>query len=102
MIYGVNGHFIKELQVNNKPQYPLIYTSKHFRDYLIYSVKGSIIIRNLPSLDIYNTITLNPNKNLGLNNTYLQFIRNKNGNEQLYALDQSIQTLYIIGDSSNN
>ena len=36
-----------------------------------------------------------------MNNIYLQYYRNKNGNEQLYALDQSIQTLYIIGDSEN-
>ena len=67
----------------------------------VYSIKGSIYIRSLPNLELYNTIKLNPNKNLDLNNIYLQFYRNKNGNEQLYALDQSIQTLYIIGDSEN-
>ena len=101
LVYSVNGHFINEVKVDNKPQYPIIYTNKHFRDYLIYSIRGSIYIRSLPNLELYNTIKLNPNKNLDLNNIYLQFYRNKNGNEQLYALDQSIQTLYIIGDSEN-
>ena len=101
MVYSVNGHFINDVKVDNKPQYPIIYTNKHFRDYLIYSIRGSIYIRSLPNLDLYNTIKLNQNKNLDLNNIYLQFYRNKNGNEQLYALDQSIQTLYIIGDSEN-
>ena len=101
LVYSVNGHFINEVEEENKPQYPIIYTNKHFRDYLIYSIKGSIIIRSLPNLEMFNTIKLNTNKNLGLNNIYLQFYRNKNGNEQLYALDQSIQTLYIIGDSEN-
>ena len=99
--YGVNGHFINGIEVENKPQYPIIYTNKHFRDYLIYSIKGFIYIKSLPNLESYNIIKLNTNKNLDLNDIYLQFYRNKNGNEQLYALDQSIQTLYIIGDSEN-
>ena len=55
----------------------------------------------MPNLESFNIIKLNANKNLALNNIYLQYYRNKNGNEQLYALDQSIQTLYIIGDSEN-
>ena len=101
LVYSVNGHFINGVEVENKPQYPIIYTSKHFRDYLIYSIKGSIYIRSLPNLELFKTIKLNINNNLDLNNIYLQFYRNKNGNEQLYALDQSIQTLYIIGDSEN-
>ena len=101
LIYSVNGHFINGVEVENKPQYPIIYTSKHFRDYLIYSIKGSIYIRSLPNLELFKTIKLNINTNIDLDNIYLQFYRNKNGNEQLYALDQSIQTLYIIGDSEN-
>ena len=101
LVYSVNGHYINGIEVDNKPQYPIVYTNKHFRDYLIYSMKGSIYMRSLPNLDMYNTIKLNSNQNLALNNIYLQFYRNKNGNEQLYALDQSIQTLYIIGDSEN-
>ena len=101
LIYSVNGHFINGVEVENKPQYPIIYTSKHFRDYLIYSIKGSIYIRSLPYLELFKTIKLNINTNIDLDNIYLQFYRNKNGNEQLYALDQSIQTLYIIGDSEN-
>ena len=99
--YSVNGHFIIGVEVENIPQYPIIYTNRHFRDYLIYSIKGFIYIRSLPNLESFNIIKLNVNKNLPLNNIYLQYYRNKNGNEQLYALDQSIQTLYVIGDSEN-
>ena len=99
--YGVNGHFITGVEIENTPQYPIVYTNRHFRDYLIYSIKGFIYIRSLPNLESFNIIKLNANKNLALNNIYLQYYRNKNGNEQLYALDQSIQTLYIIGDSEN-
>ena len=101
LTYGVNGHFISGVEVENIPQYPIVYSNRHFRDYLIYSIKGFIYIRSLPNLESFNIIKLNVNKNLSLNNIYLQYYRNKNGNEQLYALDQSIQTLYIIGDSEN-
>ena len=102
LIYGVNGHFIQSIEIQNKPQYPFIYTSLHFRDYLIYSNKGQIIIRSLPYLEIFKTINLNGNNNLPINNLYLQFYQNQNETEKLYVLDQSIQTLYIIGDSSVN
>ena len=29
LVYSVNGHFINEVKVDNKPQYPIIYTNKH-------------------------------------------------------------------------
>ena len=102
LTYGVNGHFIGSVDMENSPQYPLIYTSKHFRDYFIYSYKGALLIRTLPYLEEYNTVNFNRNDNLGINNLYLQYYQDKNGIENLYVLDQSIQTLYIIGDSSVN
>ena len=84
------------------PQYPIIYTSKHFRDYFIYSNKGTLFIRTLPYLELYNKVDFNKSKNLALNNLYLQYYEDKNGTEDLYILDQSEQTLYVLGDSSNN
>ena len=99
LTYGVNGHFIGSIDMEDKPQYPLIYTSKHFRDYFIYSNKGAFIIRSLPYLEVFNIVNLNSNKNLNINNLYLQYYQDKNGSELLYVLDQSIQTLYIVGDS---
>jgi hypothetical protein len=100
--YGVNGHFIGDKEIEYEPQYPFVYTSMHFRDYLIYSYKGEIIIRSLPYLEIFKTINLNRNNNLAINNLYLQFCHFKKESEKLFVLDQSIQTLYIIGDPSNN
>ena len=102
LTYGVNGHFIGDINMENKPQYPFIYTSKSFRDYLIYSNYGMIIIRTLPYYEIFKTINLNGEQNLSLNNMYLQFQHNANETERLYVLDQSKQTLYIIGDSTYN
>ena len=102
LTFGVNGHFIGDIEVENKPQYPFIYTSKSFRDYLIYSNRGIIIVRTLPYLEQLKTINLNGEKNLSINNLYLQFQRNANESERLYVLDQSKQILYIIGDSSIN
>jgi len=64
LTYGVNGHFIGSIDMEDKPQYPLIYTSKHFRDYFIYSNKGAFIIRSLPYLEVFNIVNLNSNKNL--------------------------------------
>ena len=98
--YGVNGHFIGDVNMENQPQYSFIYTSKHFRDYLIYSCKGMIYIRSLPYLEIFKTLNLNADKNLPINNLYLQYQQYINESERLYVLDQSKQTLYIIGDSS--
>ena len=102
LTYGVNGHFIGDIDMQNRPQYPFIYTSKSFRDYLIYSNKGMIIIRSLPYYEIFKTINLNGEPDLSINNMYLQYQHNLNEPERLYVLDQSKQTLYIIGDSSNN
>ena len=102
LTYGVNGHFIGSIDMEYKPQYSFIYTSKKFRDYLIYSNKGKIIFRTLPYLEIYKTINLNGEKNLAINNLYLQYYHNISEPERLYVLDQSKQTLYIIGDSSVN
>ena len=102
LTYGVNGHFIGSINMDNIPQYPIIYTSKHFRDYFIYSNKGTLYIRTLPYLELYNKVDFNKSQNLSLNNLYLQYYGDKNGTEDLYILDQSEQTLYILGDSSNN
>ena len=102
LTYGVNGHFIGSIDMEHKPQYSFIYTSKKFRDYLIYSNKGMIIYRTLPYLEVYKTINLNGEKNLPINNLYLQYYYNLNESERLFVLDQSKQTLYIIGDSSVN
>ena len=102
LTYGVNGHFIGNMNIENKPQYSFIYTSKGFRDYLIYSIRGMIIIRSLPYLEINKSINLNGEKNLPINNLYLKYQNNLNESERLYVLDQSKQILYIIGDSSNN
>ena len=102
LTYGVNGHFIGDIAMENKPEYSFIYTSKSFRDYLIYSNRGMIIIRSLPYLEIFKTINLNGEKNLSNNNLYLQYQNNINESERLYVLDQSKQILYIIGDSSVN
>ena len=102
VIYGVNGHLIYDIEMENKPQYPFVYTSVQFRDYLIYSNKGEIYIRSLPYLEVFKSINLNPKQNLPVNCLYLQFYQSQNESEKLYVLDQSIQTLYIIGDSSNN
>ena len=101
LIFGVNGHFIGEMDMENKPQYSFIYTSKSFRDYLIYSNRGMITIRALPYLEIFKTLNLNGEKNLPINNLYLQYQNNINESERLYVLDQSKQTLYIIGDSAS-
>ena len=87
--------------MENKPQYSFIYTSKSFRDYLIYSTRGMITIRALPYLEIFKTLNLNGEKNLPINNLYLQYQNNINESERLYVLDQSKQTLYIIGDSAS-
>ena len=102
LTYGVNGHFIGDMNIENKPQYSFIYTNKSFRDYLIYSVRGMIIIRSLPYLEIIKTINLNGEKKLSINNLYLKYQNNLNEPERLYVLDQSKQILYIIGDSSIN
>ena len=101
LIFGVNGHFIGKIDMENKPQYSFIYTSKSFRDYLIYSTRGMITIRALPYLEIFKTLNLNGEKNLPINNLYLQYQNNINESERLYVLDQSKQTLYIIGDSAS-
>ena len=102
LTFGVNGHFIGEMEMENKPQYAFVYTSKSFRDYLIYSNRGIITIRALPYLEIFKTINLNGEKNLSINNLYLQYYNNTNESERLYVLDQSKQILYIIGDSASN
>ena len=102
LTYGVNGHFIGDMNIENKPQYSFIYTNKSFRDYLIYSIRGMIIIRSLPYLEIIKTINLNGEKKLSINNLYLKYQNNLNEPERLYVLDQSKQILYIIGDSSIN
>ena len=70
------------VETENKPQYPFIYTSVNFRDYLIYSNKGEIFIRSLPYLEVFKSINLNPKQNLTVNCLYLQFYQSQKESEK--------------------
>ena len=99
-IYGVNGNLICGIDVDEKPQYPFIYTSKYYRDYLIYSKKGTVFIHTFPYLEIFNTIKI-PGDDSVNRELYLEYQQHKNG-EELYVLEKDKQILYIIGDQSVN
>ena len=99
-IHGVNGHLIKEMGVDSKPEYSIIYTNRYFRDYLIFANNGNIIIHSLPYLEVVGDVQLIDKNIYRENNLLLKYYHNKNDNkENLIAYDREKQILYIIGDN---
>ena len=100
IIFSVNGHLVKEMKQDKKPEYPTIYTSKYFRDYLIFVNNGNIRIFSLPYLEIINKIQLIDEKIYKEFDLFLKYYQNKNKNiENLIACDRIRQIIYIIGDN---
>ena len=100
IIFSVNGHLVKEMKQDKKPEYPTIYTSKYFRDYLIFVNNGNICIFSLPYLEIINKIQLIDEKIYKEFDLFLKYYQNKNKNiENLIACDRIKQIIYIIGDN---
>ena len=99
LIYGVNGTFVMDMEIKRKPEYSLIYTSKNFRDYLLFGSNGNIFIYSLPYLEIINKIQIIEEKFYQEYDLFIKCYKNKIKNiEYLIALDRNNQTLYIIGD----
>ena len=100
IIFSVNGHLVKEMKQDKKPEYPTIYTNKYFRDYLIFVNNGNICIFSLPYLEIINKIQLIDEKIYKEFDLFLKYYQNKNKNiENLIACDRIKQIIYIIGDN---
>jgi WD40 repeat protein len=100
IIFSVNGHLVKEMKQDKKPEYPTIYTNKYFRDYLIFVNNGNICIFSLPYLEIINKIQLIDEKIYKEFDLFLKYYQNKNKNiENLIACDRIRQIIYIIGDN---
>ena len=99
MVFGVNGKQIKEIEVNKKPKFSIIYTNKSFRDFLIFSCEGKIFIYSLPFLENINIIRLIHDNLYYEFEIILKFYENKSNTIQnLIACDKNRQILYIIGD----
>ena len=99
-IYGINGHLIKEMGLDNKPEFCIIYTNKYFRDYLIFANEGNILIYSLPYLEVINIIKLIEKDLYHEYDLILKYYGNKNNNkENLIVCDREKQILYIIGDN---
>ena len=89
-VYSVNGNLIKEESCEYLPESPFLYKDKYFRDYLIYGCKGTVFIKTLPYMEIYNTIKF------GDNELSLKLSKNIEG-EKMYVYDKNKEILYIIG-----
>ena len=99
-VYGVNGHLIKEILLENKPEYPIIYTNKYYRDYLIFANNGNISIYSLPYLEIINIIQLIKKNVYHEFDLFIKYYHNKSKNlENLIACDREKQIVYIIGEN---
>ena len=100
MIFGVNGHLIKEMELDKKPENSIIYTNKYFMDYLIFVNNGKIFILSLPYLEIINKIQIIQEQLYKEFDLFLKYYQNKNKSiENLIACDRNKQIIYIIGDN---
>ena len=100
MIYSVNGHLVKEMEINQKPECPIIYTNKYFRDHLIFVKSGSIFIYSLPYLEIINKIQIIEETLYKEYDIFIKCYQNKTNNiENLIACDRNKYIIYIIGNN---
>ena len=100
LIYGVNGHLIKEKEIDKKPENCIIYTNKYFMDFLIFGNCGNIYIFSLPFLEIINKINLIEDSIYNEFDLLIKYYQNKSKNiENLIACDTRKQIIYIIGDN---
>ena len=100
MIYSVNGNFVTEMEIAKKPECPLIYTDKYFRDHLIFVNNGAIFIYSLPYLENINKIQLIEENKYHEFDLFIKCYQNKSNNsENLFACDRNEMKIYIIGDN---
>ena len=89
--YSINGKFLKYEKEENSLLNPIIIKDSYFNEYLVYICKNnnSIIIRNLPFLNIQNIIQ---------NLENISCISVSEDAKLLYALSNEDDQLYVVKD----